>query len=138
MLHLEIITPQRIAFKDDVDMVIVPSVLGTMGILPKHVPIFAQLSEGELKIKKGKEEYFLSIGGGFVEVTKTKVMVLVTRAMHAKELNEAEIKRARDEAKTALSQKVSKDTLQAAQMVLKQSLIDMRLLNKLKRRTQVH
>ncbi len=134
MLHLEIITPDRIAYTNQVDMVVVPGVDGQLGILPRHVGLFAQLIEGELKIKTGNEEIFLSIGGGFVEVTKTKVIVLVTRAVHASQLNEAEIVKAQAAARNALNQKPDPSIVRAAQVLLRQSIVDMRLLNKRKQR----
>ena len=65
---LEIITPERIAYQKEVEMVTVPSADGVLGILPHHIALFASLVEGEVKIQQGKEELFLSIGGGFVEV----------------------------------------------------------------------
>lgn len=135
-LYLEIITPDRIAYTDDVDMVVVPSTMGTIGILPRHIPLFAQLTEGELKIRKGNEEFFLAIGGGFLEVTKAKVSILVTRAIHARELNEQEILKAKKEAEEALTRKPSGKELIAVQTLYRQSLIDLRLLRR--RKTSVH
>ena len=52
---LEIVTPENIVYTDEVDMVVVPSASGTMVILARHTPLFAQLVEGELKIKKENE-----------------------------------------------------------------------------------
>ena len=132
-LHLEIITPERIAYTDTVDMVTVPSVMGTMGVLPKHIPLFAQLQEGELKIKKGSEDYFLSIGGGFIEVTKEKVIVLVTRAVNAKELNEKEILEAKQRAEEALKEKPTGEVFIAAQTLLRQTLVDLKILRRRRR-----
>lgn len=132
-LHLEIITPDRIAYTEEVDMVIVPGVMGTLGILPKHIPLFAQLTEGELKIKRGNEDYFLSIGGGFVEVTKTKVSILVTRAVNSGELNEAEIIKAKTEAIDALKRKPEGQDLSMARAMLRQSLVDMKILRRRRR-----
>lgn len=134
-LKLEIITPEKTAFSEEVDMVTVPGTVGTLGILPKHIPLFAQLIEGELKIKRGADTYYLAIGGGFVEVTKTKVTVLVTRAVNAKELNEAEILKARKDAEVALKQKPSGQDLSVAQAMLRQSIVDMQIL---RRRKRVH
>lgn len=134
--HLEIITPDRIAYTDEVEMVVVPSSLGTIGILPRHIPLFAQLNEGELKIKKGTEEIYLVIGGGFIEVTKSKVSILVTRAVHARELNEQEILKARREAEEALKRKPIGKELTAAQTLFRQSIIDLRLLRR--RKLPVH
>ena len=132
-LHLEIITPDRIAYSEEVDMVIVPGVMGTLGILPKHIPLFAQLTEGELKIKRGNEDFFLSIGGGFVEVTKTKVSILVTRAVNSQELNESEIIKAKTEATEALKRKPEGQDLSMARAMLRQSMVDMKVLRRRRR-----
>lgn len=129
---LEIVTPEAVAYSDRVNMVTVPSVSGTMGILPRHTSLFAQLVEGEVKIKKATDEIFLSIGGGFVEVTGNKVIVLVTRAVHASELNENEIINAKNQAKEALKSKPKGKEYLAASTLLRQSLVDMRLLHKRK------
>lgn len=131
--QLEIITPERIAYTDRVDMVVVPSEMGNLGILHNHIPLFAQLSQGELKIKKGNEEYFLAIGGGFVEVTREKVMILVTRAVKSAELSEAEILRAKKEAQEALRQKPTGSALVSAQALLRQSLTDLKILQRRKK-----
>ena len=131
---LEIVTPEDIVYSDEVDMVTVPSVVGTLGILPRHVPLFAQLIEGELKIKKQDQEYLLSIGGGFIEVTKTKVIILVTRAVHASQLNEKEILQARQNAIEALKRQPKGEESIMAQVLLRQSLVDLRLMRKMKKR----
>lgn len=136
MLHLEIITPERIAYSEDVDMVIVPGADGRLGILPNHMPLFAQLTDGELKIKKQGEEYYLAIGGGFVEVTREKVIVLVTRAKHADELNEEQIMHAKQEAEAALKRPVSPEERLTIQVALRRSLLDLAILQK--RRRGVH
>ena len=131
--QLEIITPEAIAYTDMVDMVVVPSQMGNLGILHHHIPLFAALTHGELKIKKGNEEYFLAIGGGYVEVTKEKVMILVTRAVKSTQLNESEILRAKKEAQEALKQKPTGDALVSAQTLLRQSLTDWKLLQRRKK-----
>jgi F-type H+-transporting ATPase subunit epsilon len=110
--------------------------MGTLGILPKHVPLFAELVEGELKIKKANDEYYLAIGGGFIEVTREKVIVLVTRAVHAKELNETQILAAKQEAIEALKAKPTGQTYHQAQTLLRQSIVDMQILRR--RKNRVH
>lgn len=132
-LQVEIITPDRVAFSDQVDFVIIPSAAGQLTILPHHTPLFAQLVEGELKIKKGNQERFLSIGGGFIEVTKEKTTILVTKAVHADELNEAEILKAKKEAGEALKEKPKGEALRLAQALMRSSLIDLQVLRRRKR-----
>lgn len=134
LIHLEIVTPDRLAYADDVNFVTAPGISGTLGILPRHAPLFAQLTEGEIKIRKDKDEIFLAIGGGFIEVTKNKVMILVTRAVHAHELNETEIINAQKQAQDAIKNPPSVEARAAAQILLRQSIIDLKLLRRRKLR----
>jgi F-type H+-transporting ATPase subunit epsilon len=106
-LHLEIVSPERRAYADEVDMVIVPGADGELGILPHHTRLISALGTGELRIKKGGTEQILFISGGFVEVRPDKVVVMADLAEHSDEIDEqravearkraeAELERARD------------------------------------------
>ncbi len=127
---LEIITPDRQAFAKEVEMLSVPTSRGTIGVLPHHVPLFSALTEGEVKITADNKEYFLAIGGGFMEVTPKRVTVLVSRAAHAEELNEAEIKRAQEAAKVILAQKAKGEELAQAQAILHRSILELKVLRR--------
>ncbi len=127
---VEIVTPQRQAFAQEADVVSVPTLNGRIGVLAHHVPLFAALAEGEVKITAAGKNYFLAIGGGFIEITKSRVSILVSRAHHADELNEAEIKRAREEAQQAISRRVVGAELAAAQAILRRSALEMRVVRK--------
>lgn len=130
-LTLELITPERIAFEDsEVLSVTVPSEDGQMGILPYHTPLLAKLTDGEMKITKKGEEFFIAIGGGFVEVRNNKVTILVTRAVHADELNEKEILDAQKRAQEVLKAKPTDDSFVEAQNLYRRSLIDLKVLRR--------
>jgi F-type H+-transporting ATPase subunit epsilon len=133
--NLEIITPQRQAFSEEVDAVSVPTSRGAVGILGHHQPLFSALTEGEIKITSGSKEFFLAIGGGFMEVTKKGVSILVSRAVHADEINEAEIKKAQEAAKEAITRKVTGTELAQAQSVLRRSLLELKVYKRKNRRT---
>jgi F-type H+-transporting ATPase subunit epsilon len=125
--NLEIITPQRQAFSEEVEGVYVPTSRGTIGILAHHEALFSALTEGEIKIDTGSKEYFLAIGGGFLQVTKDKVSILVARAAHADELNEAEIKKAQESAKKVIAGRVKGEELAAAQAMLRRSMLELKV-----------
>jgi len=133
--HLEIITPQRQAFAEEVEGVYVPTVNGTIGILAHHQALFSALTDGEIKIDTGTKEYFLAIGGGFLQITKDKVSILVSRAAHADELNEAEIKKAEDSARKVITGRVKGEELAAAQSMLRRSLLELKVYRRRKQRT---
>lgn len=127
---LEIITPERVAYQDDIDMVIVPAVNGMAGIMSHHTPFFTLLTAGELRIIKGSEDYFLAIGGGYLEVTPEKTVVLVTKAIHADEINEEEVIKAKSEAEEAIKNKPQGQALEEARLLLRSSLVDLKVLKR--------
>lgn len=131
---LEIITPQRQAFSEEVDSVVTPTSRGFIGVLAHHEPLFSALTEGEIKIQTGQKEFFLAIGGGFMEITHEKVSILVSRAVHADELNEAEIKKAQASAREVIARKATGDELSQAQAVLRRSLLELKIYRRRKQR----
>ena len=134
-LHLNIVTPQREAFSEDVSFVTVPTPNGTIGILPNHIPLVTALVEGEIHVTSGGKESYFAIGGGFMQVTKKSVIILVSRAVHADELNEAEIKKAQEAAKIAVKQKGVGIERGEAQAILKRSFLELKVLRHKRRRT---
>ena len=127
---LEIITPQRQAFAEEVDEVLVPTPNGLVGVLAQHEPLFSALSDGEIKITTGSKEFFLAIGGGFMEVTSEKVSILVTRAVHADELNEVEIKKAYESAKHVIASKATGEELSQAQAMMHRSVLELKTIRR--------
>ncbi len=101
-LHLEIVTPERLAYEDDVDMVIVPGSEGELGILPHHAPLITTLGLGELRIKKGTAEESFAIIGGFLQVRPDKVVVMAETADLASDIDLEKAQQARREAERVL------------------------------------
>jgi F-type H+-transporting ATPase subunit epsilon len=101
-LKLEILSPERRAYSDEVDMVVVPGIDGQLGILPHHTRLISALGIGELKIKKGGTEEHMLISGGFVEVRPDRVIVMADLAEHSDEIDEARAVDARKRAEAEL------------------------------------
>ncbi len=127
---VEIITPERKAYEETVDDVNVPTVEGHIGVLGHHLPLFTILSEGEIKIREGNKEFFMAIGGGFMEVVSNHVSILVSRAVHAHELNEEEIKKAESSARDLIANETRGAELAGAQPILRRSLLEMKSLRR--------
>ena len=129
---LEIITPERIAFSSEVDMINAPTSTGQIGILPGHVSLFTRLTEGEVKIMDNGKEIFLAIGGGFMEVSSDKTTILVTAAYKSEEINEKEVIMAKKKAEEALAAKPSGEALLEAQSLFRRSEIALKVLRRKK------
>jgi F-type H+-transporting ATPase subunit epsilon len=102
-LLLEIVTPEKLAYRDQVDEVIVPGIDGQLGILPHHAPLLTVLGIGELRIRKGSDEEYFAIAGGFLQVRPDKVVVMAETADMASEIDIARAEQARKDAEAALS-----------------------------------
>lgn len=102
-LHIEVITPERKVYEDDVDMVIAPGSEGYLGILPHHAPLLTGLGPGEFRVKKGGNEEVLAVFGGFMDVRGDRVIVLTESAERPEEIDLQAAQEARERAQQALA-----------------------------------
>ncbi len=101
-IRLEIVTPEKLAYSDDVDSVILPGSEGELGVLPHHAPLLSMLGAGELRVRKDGTEESFAIVGGFVQVRPDKVVVMAETADLAAEIDLERAEEARREAERAL------------------------------------
>jgi F-type H+-transporting ATPase subunit epsilon len=89
MLHLQLVSPERILVDEQVDEVQVPGLDGYMGILPGHAPLLSELMPGGvLTYRAGAAgQKVLAVYGGFVEVQPDRVRVLADFAERREEIN---------------------------------------------------
>ena len=125
---LEIVTPERLAYSDEVDSVVLPGSEGEMGVLPHHAPLVSTLGVGELRIRKGGTEESFAIVGGFVQVRPDKVVVMAETADMASEIDLEKAQAARQEAERALESGYHEGAdLSAARAALQQALLRIRV-----------
>ena len=101
-VRLEIITPEAVAYRDDVDMVLLPAELGEMGVYPMHVPLITKINPGELVVTKGLEKSRIAIGEGFAEITQTNIRVLADMAIDEAHIDEQAAEKAVERAQQRL------------------------------------
>ena len=127
-IQLEIVTPERLVYEDEVDSVNVPGIEGELGILPHHAPLLSILGFGELRIRKGGAEESFAIVGGFVQVSPDKVVVMAETADLAAEIDLEKAQEARREAEQALETGYSEGAdLSAARAALQTALMRIRV-----------
>jgi F-type H+-transporting ATPase subunit epsilon len=74
---LEIITPDKRIFEDEINSVVLPGIDGFFGILKDHAPMISALKKGVVKITdKNSALHVFEIEGGVVEVLKNRIIVL--------------------------------------------------------------
>jgi F-type H+-transporting ATPase subunit epsilon len=82
-MNLEILTPEKKLFSDEVFGVQLPGVAGLFEVLDRHAPMVSALKAGRIKILKDKDLHsaFFDIHSGFVEVLSDNVTVLAEGAV---------------------------------------------------------
>ena len=76
-MNLEIVTTEQTVFTGSVDYISVNSVDGQIGILPNHISLISELDKGKLMWRDGNKEKDITIDGGFIEVIKNNVTILI-------------------------------------------------------------
>jgi F-type H+-transporting ATPase subunit epsilon len=103
--RLEIVTPERLVYSEDIDILTVPTVQGEISILAKHIPLVTIISPGEIRIKKDNEIEYMAITGGFVQVLPHKVIILADAAERAEEIDLERAMKARERAQKLMEEK---------------------------------
>jgi F-type H+-transporting ATPase subunit epsilon len=98
-----------------------------MGILPRHVPLIAQMVPGEMIVRKDGRDAFVATGEGLIEVTGNRVAILTDLAIPADRIDEAKAEEARQRAEARLHEKLSDEELAAVNASLTRSLVQLRI-----------
>ena len=133
-IKLDIVTAEGVVFSEDVDVVVAPGVEGQLGILPHHAPLMTMLQPGELLVRKGGEEFFLAVSGGFLEVRPDRIIVLADTAERVEEIDIARAEEAKRRAEERLRQLAPDIDTARAEAALRRSLIRLKVAEKRRRR----
>lgn len=103
IIKFEIVTPERTVLKEEIVQVSVPTKEGEITVLPGHIPLVASLNPGVIEIvKEDSTRDIMSVSGGFIEVSKDKVVILADTAERAEEIDETRVDAARKQAEDSV------------------------------------
>ncbi|BAF60992.1 F0F1-type ATP synthase, epsilon subunit [Pelotomaculum thermopropionicum SI] len=120
--RLEIVTPQRKVFSEDVSFLVAPGTEGELGVLPNHAPLITSLNIGIMRIQQEGKTFKVVVTGGFMEVRDNKVTVLANAAERAEEIDVARAEAARRRAEERLAKKTPDIDVLRAELALKRAL----------------
>lgn len=133
-LLLEIITPEKVIYKDEVDEVIAPTENGQIAILPNHIDLLTQITPGELIVKKGTNEQYMAIIGGFLEVNKNKISIIAEYAVKAQDIEVMQAEEAKKRAEKLMTEKLTDNEMKIAQAEMIKAILELKVATKHKRR----
>ena len=126
-LILTVVTPERRVFQEAVNMVIVRTIDGEMGVHPGHIPLVAPLAIGPMTIKKPDGESKAAVTGGFIEVTAQQVTILTDAAEMAEEIDISRAEAARQRALARLEKKQADQDYARAQAALQRAVVRLKV-----------
>jgi F-type H+-transporting ATPase subunit epsilon len=103
-LIVEIVTPERIVYTNEVEMVVAPTIDGEIGVMPLHAPLVGALKAGEVRIKYGNTVEWFAISGGYVQVHEDKVIILADDAEAASQIDVQRALQAKERAEQRLAE----------------------------------
>ena len=108
-LFCRIITPERMIFDDEADLVVTRIADGEIGVLVDHAPVVSTVEFGEVRIRQDEELSVFATSDGFFKVSENLVQILVEEAVPAEEIDVSEAEHRVEEAERELSQLSDED-----------------------------
>ena len=133
-IRCDIVSAEQEIFHGHVSMVIATGEMGELGIAPRHAPLITRLKPGQvrLKLENGDEQFFY-VSGGILEVQPQVVTVLADTAVRAADLDEAQARKAKEEAERAIANRSDTMEIAEAQNQLAQAIAQLQALEHLRR-----
>ena len=122
-MTVEVVTPERVVYSGQAEMVIARGVVGDLGILPNHMPLVSPLKTAPVRIKtEGEKEVKMAVSGGFMEVRGEKVTILAETAELPEDIDVERAKAAKERAEKRLSEKYPDLDYQRAERALQRAI----------------
>jgi F-type H+-transporting ATPase subunit epsilon len=104
-IHVDVVSAETLIFSGEAEFVALPGESGELGIYPQHIPLITRIKPGAVRIKQAgvKDETFVFVAGGILEVQPHRVTVLADTAIRGDDLDEAKAEAARKAAEEALA-----------------------------------
>jgi F-type H+-transporting ATPase subunit epsilon len=96
-MQVQLVSPERMVWEGEADMVLARTVVGEIGILPHHAPLLGVLVEAPVTIKRTNEDDLVAaVHGGFLSVGREQVQVLAEIVELAEEIDTGRARQALD------------------------------------------
>jgi F-type H+-transporting ATPase subunit epsilon len=135
-IHVDVVSAEELIFSGEAEFVVLPGVMGELGIYPRHAPLLTQIKPGALRIKvPGQDDdELVFVHGGFLEVQPMRVTVLADTAIRAKDLDEVKATEAKRAAEEAMQNKTSSEEIATAEAELAIAVAQLQAIRKMAHR----
>jgi F-type H+-transporting ATPase subunit epsilon len=103
-LFCRIITPEKMVYDGESNLVIARIADGEIGVLVDHAPLVSTVEVGDVRIREGEDWLVYATSDGFFKVSENLVQVLVEEAAAADEIDIGEAEGRIEEAERKISE----------------------------------
>ncbi|ASJ56147.1 F0F1 ATP synthase subunit epsilon [Brevibacillus formosus] len=122
-MTVEVVTPERVVYSGQAEMVIARGLQGEIGIMPNHMPLVTPLKTAPVRIKtEGDKEVKMAVSGGFMEVRGDKVTILAETAELPGDIDVERAKAAKERAEKRLAEKYAELDVKRAERALQRAM----------------
>ncbi|NIJ70353.1 F0F1 ATP synthase subunit epsilon [Xanthomonas sp. 60] len=133
-IRCDIVSAEQEIFRGEATLVVATGELGELGIAPKHAPLITRLKPGKVVVTlPSGEQLDFVISGGILEVQPQVVTVLADTAIRAADLDEASVRKAKEEAERMLANRGEGMEIAEAQRKLAEVTAQLQALERLRK-----
>jgi F-type H+-transporting ATPase subunit epsilon len=115
---LRIITPERIFYENQAEMVEFNTTEGEIGVLPGHIPLTVIVAPGILRIHEGENVKEAALHAGFAEILQDSITIMAEVIEWPEEIDPERAQAARERAEERLHTRTPETDLARAQTAL--------------------
>lgn len=102
-LFCRVITPERMIYDGETNLVIARIADGEIGVMVDHASLVSSMEIGDVRIKEGEDQRVFATSDGFFKVSENLVQILVEEAVPVDEIDVDEAESRIEEAERDLS-----------------------------------
>ena len=125
---LRIITPERVFYENQVEMVEFNTTEGEIGVLPGHIPLTVIIKPGILNITEGEKDREAALHAGFAEILPDRVTILAEIIEWPEEIDEERALAARERAEERLHSRTPETDIARAETALQRAMARIQVL----------
>lgn len=120
--HLQIVTPDGLAYEGMIESLLVRSNDGDIEFLANHIDYITTLGIGKARIKENGKDRYASVSGGFLTISSGKATLVAVTCEFAEDIDVERAKIAKQKAKDILASSNDAKTIELAKHKLQKAL----------------
>ena len=135
-IHVDVVSAEEQIYSGEAEFVILPGVMGELGIYPRHTPLITRIKPGAVRIVPagGGDEQLIFVNGGIIEIQPNVITVLADTAIRGHDLDEAKAAEALKAAEEARRSAKSNEEQAIAEASISTMAAQLAAIRKLRKR----